>query len=82
MVTVAEDRGQKRVVLGAEMGGRNWPPSLHRPAQPQFRLLHPQVRLKQQYLRLATVAGSRRKILMFDYMGIALVKKQLNLFCR
>ena len=54
MVMVAEDRG-------AEMEGRNWPPSLHKPAEPQFRLLHPQVRLKQQYLRLATVTGAGRK---------------------
>ena len=37
------------------------PPSLHRHAQPQFRLLHLPLRLRQQYLRLATVTGAGRK---------------------
>lgn len=34
------------------------PFSLHTPAQLQFRLHHPQLRLMQQHLRLATVTGS------------------------
>jgi len=43
--------------------------SLHRRAQPQFRLPYPQLRLKQQQLRLATVTGIGRKNLMSDYRG-------------
>ncbi len=55
--------------LGAETGDRKWLASLHRQAYSQFRLPHPQLRVKQQQLRLATVTGTGRKNLVSDYTG-------------
>ena len=38
--------------------GRKWPASSYRHAELQFRLPRPQLRLKQQQLRLTTVIGT------------------------
>lgn len=51
-------RGPKTGDLGADTGGRKW---LHGQAQPQFRLCHPQLRLEQQQLSLATITGTGEK---------------------
>ena len=50
-----------RPQLGAVLGARNGPTPLHGQPQPQFKLFHPRLRLKQQALRLATVTGTGEK---------------------